>query len=259
MRPAYTAPLSYGSRGRRPESTGVRPVAPTFGKTRFSTYSTKAAGAMDVEYDAELLVTNMLTLDPGVRAFAGQPFTVDLIDRRILRSREAVSEARKKHRLVNGPKFYTPDFAADCFDSPPLAVEVKLEGFLGDDEYAQKLTRVQSLLEAAGYHFLRVIIPSNPWHPLRVNLGLLADAALRQDLWPNRDEAAALETVCGEEGSSLGDVCNALNLSADFSPAWLVSGVIAADLLRNPINFDLHVTPAHGDLGHLAMVKELAQ
>ena len=252
--------VSYGSRGRvRKADAGIRPVAPTFGKARITGYSAKTEyGDMEVESPAELLVADLLSVDPNVRQFKGQPFTVDLVDHRILRTKDAVSEARKRHRLLEGPMFYTPDFAVDYASDTPAAVEVKLEGYVGTADYAQKLARGKALLEASGYRFLHVVVPSNPWHPLRVNLGALGLAAARKDLWPAPHEAQALQDICGSQGCSLATLCDASGLSVDLAPAWLVSGVLAADLARHPINFDLHVVAAHGDLSHLAVLKELA-
>lgn len=260
MSAASKVRATYGSRDRaRTADAGIRPVAPTFGKTRITGYSAKTEyGDMEVESPAELLVADLLSLDPTVRQFEGQPLTVDLIDRRILRTKVAVAEARARHKSIKGPKFYTPDFGCDYIGDSPAAVEVKLEGYGGSVEYAQKLAQGKALLEASGYQFLFVVIPSNPWHPLRVNLGGLALAAVRKDLWPDASQAHAIQEACGPQGCSLGGLCNALGLSPDLAPAWLVSGVLAADLARQPINFDLHVTPAHGDLSHLAMLKEFA-
>lgn len=251
----------YGSRGRlHATDTGVRRVAPTFGKPHFGTYSVKtASGDFAVEGEPEQVVADVLTLDPGVRRFLGQPFTVDLIDRRILRTPEQRAEARQRHRDIPGPRFYTPDFVADCFDKPQIAIEVKAEGYEGNAEYERKLADAQALLEASGYRFLRVVIPSNPWHPLRINLGLLTLATLRTDLWPSPDQTRALVAACGEEGRPLGQVCKALGFSACLAPSWFVRGVFTADLLRCSINFDLQVYPAHGDLSHLALLEELAK
>jgi len=252
------ARLAYGSRGPSP-AAGIRSVATTFGKVRITGFSIKTAyGDMELDGPAELLVADLLTLDPNVRQYKGQPFTVDLIDRRILRTGEAVAAARKKHRLLEGPKFYTPDFEVDCFEGSPFAVEAKLEGYTGNDDYARKLARGKELIEASGYQFLHLVMPSNAWHPLRLNLGSLALAAMRKDLWPSAAQAEAVRQVCGNKGCSVRQLCATLDLSPDLVPAWLVSGVLAADLSRQPINFDLHVTSALGDLSHLAMLKEFA-
>lgn len=250
----------YGSRGRlRGIDQGIRRVAPTFGKALFSTYSTKAVGEMAVEADAERLVGDMLTLDPGVRQFWTQPFTVDLIDRRILRTRADVADARSKYKGLEGSKLYTPDFEADYHTQARIAIEVKMEGFEGSEQYAGMLSLARSLLESSGYRFLRVVIPEDPWHPVHLNVGVLANAALRPDLRPTADEADAVVAACGEEGKRLGCVCESLGMSSQLAPAWLVSGVITADVAHHPINFDLHVRPAHGDLSHLSLFEEFAK
>ncbi|WP_298933337.1 hypothetical protein [uncultured Ramlibacter sp.] len=257
MRSATTR-LAYGSRGRlRGTDSGVRRVAPTFGKARFTTFSNKAAGVLAVESGAEQLVVDVLSIDPTIRRFAAQPFAVDLIERRILRTPEAIKEARTRHRDRPGPRFYTPDFAAECFDLPEVILEVKSEGFEGDEGYGEKLSLAQSVLEASGYRFWRLVVPADPWSPARINVGALAHAALRTDLWPTPEQIAALEVACGTQGNTLGAVCEAVKMSTNLAPAWLVSGVLEANLLRDLINVDLPVRIAQEDLSHLALLEEL--
>ncbi|MBN6207494.1 hypothetical protein JYK21_13550 [Ralstonia pickettii] len=84
---------------------------------------------MAVESDSERLVAHMLTLDPRVKRFKAQPLTVDLIDRRLLRTREAVTEARARYKDRDGPKFYTPDFEVNWHSISRSIIEVKLEGY----------------------------------------------------------------------------------------------------------------------------------
>ncbi|WP_164962404.1 hypothetical protein [Rubrivivax sp. JA1026] len=96
--------IAYGTRGRLGGADGgIRRVAPSFGKVLHLTSSDKAGDRFAVESDAERLVSHLLTVDPRVRRFEPQPFTVDLVDGRILRSREAVAEARQKHRQRTEP------------------------------------------------------------------------------------------------------------------------------------------------------------
>lgn len=249
---------NYGSRGRLAGSdTGVRRVAPTFGKVRFLTYSEKASGQMAVESDSERLVAHMLTLDPRVQRFIPQPLTVDLIDRRLLRTREAVTEAKAKHKSRSGPKFYTPDFEAYRHDSSRSTIEVKFEGYVGDEEYESALAQGAEVLGANGYRFATVVIPANPKHPVRSNLPLLRQAASRHDIWPTPDVVHAIEAICQGGPILLGKLCSELGIAPSLVPALLVSGAISADVARHPINGMMLLQAAYGDLSHLELIEEL--
>ncbi|MBM5652600.1 hypothetical protein GSH05_13265 [Burkholderia pseudomallei] len=208
MRRPQSIKAPYGSRGQRLASvdTGIRRVAPTFGKALFLTYSAKSSGQLVVESDEERLVAHMLTLDPRVRAFKSQPFKVDLIDRRLLQTPKAVVEARLRHKGRAGPKFYTPDFSVDRHNAPRSAIEVKGEGREGDDDYKSVLERAAQILDSAGYLFSTAMLPASP-HPLRSNLPLLKKAAARSDLWPSADLIQKIEAVCAGRRMTLRALC----------------------------------------------------
>lgn len=239
---------------RNAADIGVRRVASTFGKAQFLTYSSKSIGSLTVESDTERLVAHMLTLDPGVSRFQTQPFTVDLIDGRLLKTPEALSEARAKHKFRLGPKFYTPDFAVDWLAYPRSALEVKLEGYVGDDDYASVLRLATAILESNGYRFVKVVMPVNAKHPLRSNLPLLRKAASRRDLWPDSDLVQKIGTTCQTESITLGALCVALDLSPSLVPALLVSGAVSGDVAGQALNGAMVLAPAYGDLGHLALL-----
>ena len=250
---------NYGRRSKlNAADAGVRRVASTYGKVQFLTYSSKAIGSVAVESDTERLVAHMLTLDPGVSRFQTQPFTVDLIDGRLLKTPEAVTEARAKHRFRLGPKFYTPDFAVDWLNLPRSALEVKLEGYVGDETYASVLGRGAEILESNGYRFTKVVMPANPKHPLRSNLPLLRKAASRGDLWPDAALVERIETLCGEHPVTLKDLCAALALSPNLVPALLVSGTLCGNVVRQRLEGVMELSAAYGDLGHLALLDEVS-
>jgi hypothetical protein len=92
-------------------NVGVRLTARTYGKARIGTYAEKADGHITVDSDAERLVAHILSVDPRVRSFKPQPFTVDLVGERLLFTREEVSEARRMRGCRTGDVEYTPDFA----------------------------------------------------------------------------------------------------------------------------------------------------
>ena len=136
---------SYGVRSRRSAANaGVRLTARTYGKARIGTCAEKARGHIIVESDSERLVAHILGVDPRVREFWPQPFTVDLVGERLLFTPEERSEARKMRGGRAGDAVeYTPDFATVQSDGLQRAYEVKLEGFEGDDRYWAKVERAR--------------------------------------------------------------------------------------------------------------------
>ena len=254
------ARLPYGSRGKlRNVEPGSRSLAPTFGKEKRLIHSMKTGGQGAVEVPAERLVAQIFMIAPEVTEYKAQPFVVDLIDQRIYRDAEDVKEARARHKGRIGPKFYHPDFEARVGKATRLVTEVKLEGFLGDDEYQKKLARAAAVLDSHGYEFKRLVVPRSARHPLYANLALLAQAHLRKYLWPQAEQAARIATACGTEGVTVAALCDALGESADLVPAWLVCGAVRADLAGSAINGFLHVHAAHGELDHLSLLEGLAQ
>ncbi|MFV8618108.1 hypothetical protein [Ralstonia pseudosolanacearum] len=192
---------SYGRRGRlSAANTGIRQTASTYGKARFGTYSEKAGGHINVESDAERFVAQLLTIDPRVRAFQPQPFCVDLIDQRVLFTRDAVREAWRKHRNVPGAKFYTVDFSIEWLDGFPHAVEVKAEGFEGDEVYWDKVARARPIPAANGYPLRTLVLRSNTVHPVRMNSRVLKQAAYQARAYLTDELVERVMQRC-EEGS----------------------------------------------------------
>ena len=251
-----------GSYGRRPKlkltEMAVRNVAPTFGKARYLSYSNKCEGTLVVESDGERLTSHMLTLDPRAKKFWTQPFTVDLIDKRILRTPVEVAEARKKHSKRIGPRFYTPDFGVEWIGLTRSAKEVKLEGFEGDDEYQTRLNLGASIIEDHGYRFSMVVFPRNPRHPFYSSLVLLKQAAGRPELWPDEQLAQRVSEVCSQQTVSLKDLCTRLNVSPNLVPAMLVSGCVSANLATQHLCGTMQLSAAYGDLSHLQLLDGLS-
>ena len=200
---------------------------------------------------------HMLTLDPRVKEFSAQPFTIDLIDRRILRTPDELKDARTKHRKRIGPKFYTPDFSFELHGPLLGVLEVKLEGYEGDDVYQAKLAQAREVIEANGHIFPTVIFPKDPKHPLRGNLLLLNKAALREDLRPSPELVLAIESACGNDSITLGTLCSTLGISPNLTPSLFVFGVLGGDLMHHAINNSLPVNLAFGDLSHLQFLSEV--
>jgi hypothetical protein len=246
---------SYGRRSRVSMTVpGVRNVAPTFGKVRHLTYSNKCAGNLLVESDAERLTSHMLTLDPRVKQFQSQPFTVDLIDRRILRNDAEISEARKKHSNRAGPIFYTPDFSIDWIALTRSALEVKLEDFEGDATYQNMLQLGASILNAHGYRFSVAVIPRDTRHPYYSSLVLLKQATGRPEQWPDAQQKARATEICSKNAVTLKSLCSELGVSPNLVPAMLVTGCVSAEISAQHISGGMLLSAAYGDLAHLELI-----
>lgn len=250
-----TAP-AYGRRGRlNAANTGIRHTASTYGKAKIGTYSEKGNGHLNVDSESERFVAHLLTLDPHVAAFQPQPFTVDLIDQRLLFTREAVREAWHLHRDVPGPKFYTPDFSIDWQDGLHHAVEVKAEGFEGDDVYWGKVARARVILAANGYPLRTVVYPANSAHPVRMNARVLKQATHRVSDCLTDALVERVTRRCEQGSVTVGSLCRDLQLSPGLIPLLLVSGVLSGDLAHHAVCGTLELSLAYGDLSHLCLLE----
>jgi len=251
---------SYGVRSRRTAANaGVRLTARTYGKARIGTYSEKADGHITVDSDPERLVAHILSVDPRVRSFKQQPFTVDLVGERLLFSREEVSEARKMRGRRTGDAEYTPDFATVQIDGLQCAYEVKLQGYEGDERYWAKIERARAIMEAYCYPLHTVIVPADERHPVVVNAQLLKSAVAHAYKYLHQDIIDQAERYC-ESGPVLQHaLCADLQISTGLIPPLLAIGVLQADVARRHICATLKLSAAHGDLGHLCLIEELRQ
>ncbi|MBB2998286.1 hypothetical protein FHX57_000599 [Paraburkholderia tropica] len=249
---------SYGVRSRRiAANAGVRLTAPTYGKARIGTYAEKAAGHITVDSDAERIVAHMLSIDPRVRSFRQQPFTVDLVLERLLFTREELSEARKARGARAGEAEYTPDFATVQVDGLQRAYEVKLEGFEGDGRYWAKVERAREIMEAYCYPLSAVVVPADERHPVVVNAQLLKPAVLRAREYLTPDIIDRVESYC-ESGPVLQRaLCIDLQIPTGLIPPLLATGVLQADLAHQHICATLQLSAAYGDLSHLCLIEEL--
>jgi hypothetical protein len=249
---------SYGVRSRRTAANaGVRLTARTYGKARIGTYAEKAAGHITVDSDAERLVAHMLSVDPRVRSFKQQPFTVDLVGERLLFTHEEVSEARRMRGGRTGDVEYTPDFATVQIDGLQRAYEVKLQGYEGDDGYWAKIERARGIMEAYCYQLSTVIVPADERHPIVVNAQLLKPAIARAHEYLTPDILDRVERYC-ESGPALQRaLCADLQIPAGLIPPMLATGVLQEDVAHHRIDATLELSAAYGDLGHLCLIEEL--
>ena len=248
---------TYGVRGHIHQlETGVRVVAPTFGRSRLNTFSSKS-GLIVVDGQAERLVSHMLEVDPSVTKFEPQPFAVDLIERRLLRSREQLTEARRKHAQRAGPRLYTPDFCVTWSSRFKTVLEVKTQGFEGDEEYALKLQAAKDILEGHGYGFAQVTIPQRRRSPLVFNLQLLRQSRAHRALLAELDTSALLNLP--SDGLTLGCACDAMLCSISLAPALIATGLLSMDISQYRMHASSPCAQAFGDLSHLSIVGGLLQ
>jgi len=249
---------SYGVRSRRTAANaGVRLTARTYGKARIGTYAEKANGHITVESDAERLVAHILSVDPRVRSFKQQPFTVDLVGERLLFTREDVSEARKMRGGRDGNVEYTPDFATVQADGLQRAYEVKIQGFEGDDRYWAKVERAREIMEANCYPLFTVVVPADERHPVVVNAQLLKPAIARAHEYLTPDIIDRVEHYC-ESGPVLQRaLCSDLQIPSGLIPPMLAIGVLQADVAHHIICATLELSAAYGDLTHLCLIEGL--
>ncbi len=252
---------SYGTRSRRgAENAGIRQAARTYGKARIGTYAPKAGGHITVESDAERLTGHLLNIDPRVRSFKPQPFTVDLIAERLLFTREEVKEARRERGCrgaKRGVAEYTPDFAVVGLDGLQQAYEVKLQGWEGDDAYWAKLEHASRIMQANCYPLTTVVIPANERHPVLVNAQLLKTAQPCKSAHLSQELIDRIERYCSCGPVLQRELCAALDVPTGLIPVLLLCGVLRADLIDQCIGSSLGLSAAWGDLGHLCLIEEL--
>lgn len=245
--------VSYGKRARVGEfDRGVRTVAPTYGRGRILTFSQKSSGTMVVDGNAERVAVQMMTIDPSVRSFSPQPFTVDLKERRLLTTKEQLSAARKKHGGRSGHCFYTPDFALAWSMGTKTALEVKSEEWPGDDEYEERLQLAEPILTFYGYELRKLVVPAHASHPLKRNLALLQRATGREI--KHLLTAERIDRLDGKARMTLGAACDALGVETELAPVLFMAGVISMDLAGSPMRGDTQVEAAFGGLDHLCLV-----
>lgn len=249
---------TYGVRSRRnTANAGVRLTARTFGKARIGTYAEKANGHITVDSEPERLVAHMLSIDPRVRSFKPQPFTVDLCSNRLLHTREEICESRKGRKGQTGSLEYTPDFATVQIDGLQCAYEVKIEGYEGDDSYLEKIERARQIIEAYSYSFFTVVVPADERHPLLVNTQLLKPALTRAHEYLTPDLVDQVERYCASGPVLQRALCADLQISTGLIPPLLAIGALQANMAHHRIDASLEMSAAYGDLSHLYLIEEL--
>lgn len=238
---------------------GARKVAPTYGVGTFITFVEKGGGMLVFDNDAERLAAHMLGFDPRVRRIQAQPFAVDLVEGRLLRSAHERDAARRRYAQRKGASIYTPDFYIERAEGKQLAVEVKLEGFLGGEADQDRLNQATQVLSTYGYEVARVVMPNSTHHPLRPNIGLLHAAAQRPDLRPTEQVIERVSHLADTGASTLFDYARGLEVSVNLIPSLIVSGVLSTDVLMSHLEGRTPMEPAYGGLDHLHVMERLVQ
>ncbi len=248
---------TYGKRRRINDvELGVRTIAPTFGRVQLQTHSPKA-GHIVVDGQAERLVSHVLQMDPSVTFFAPQPFSLDLNEQRILRTKEQLTEARRKQATRKGPCLYTPDFCVTWSSHRKTVLEVKAKGFEGDAHYAAKLQMAKVILERHGYEFAVLVIPSSYDSPLAFNLQLLRQSRLHRTCLLENISSLLNDLHAAE--LTLGQACEALQCTMRYAPILVASGVLSMDIAHHAMHANTPVMRAYGELSHLSIVGGLMQ
>lgn len=254
------ATRSYGKRRSLSSiDTGVRPVAPTYGRRAFLSYSQHSQATYASESQAERLVACMLDIDPDVASYRHQQLSVDLFERRLLNSNVERKAVLQKYREMGRQHaIYTPDFLIHQSHRASTVLEVKLEGFEGDKRYRQKLAEARCVLNSNGYDFRTLVFPIGWNHPLRHNIPLLHSSACLRNCRLNGEQLSILERLSGDDGATLLEICAALEISASHIPALVQQGILQMDWVLQRFNADTHLHWAAGDLEHMSVWKELA-
>lgn len=250
----------YGRRSQKTHlNTGLRDVAPTFGTAAHFTAIGKVNQSRSFLPDGqpEALVAHALQLDPTIRGVKPQALTVDLVEQRLLFSRQERDEAKKKYLGRAGHSLYTPDFEAEVASSGLEAIEVKLEGHQGDDEYRAMLDDAAKILTNFGYRLSEVVITSDQTKAPWTTVPYLHQASLRRDLLPTGDLLDRID-VLAEKGARTGrDFIQGLEILPGHLYVLITSGALSADPLLGPIRGSTPMAPAHGDLSHLHLFDRL--
>lgn len=245
--------------GLKAVDVGARKASPTYGREAFITFVEKGGGTLVFDNDAERLVAHMLGFDPRVRRIQAQPFAVDIVEGRLLRSAQQRDDALRKYAGRRGASLYTPDFYVERADGKQIAVEVKLEGFIGSDADRERLDQATKVMNVHGYEVARVVMPNSTHHPLRANIGLLHAATQRADLHPTEEILDRLRQVADQGARTLLDYARGLDVSVNLMPALVVYGALSSDIVKERFEGRMLMQPAHGSLDHLSLMERLIQ
>jgi len=197
-----------------------------------------------LESRLEQSVAQALELDPRVRAYRAQPFTLDL----------ATGERLAAKHLIkpSGAVYYTPDFAVDL-DDLQVVVEVKPHAFV--QEHRVLLEEVREALQQQGLRFIVITEADFTGHYLRnaqLFMQYLAQAAPSLPIWAAALQARDPQALTGPVTQVLtGDVPPNYQLAAG-----VLLGLIKFDLVRHLFeHMDFDIVPAFGSLSAFEVIR----
>jgi hypothetical protein len=197
-----------------------------------------------LESRLEQSVAQALELDPRVRAYRAQPFTLDLATGELL--------AEKHLRKPQGAVYYTPDFMVDLEDLQ-IILEVKPRAFL--QEHMKQLDQVRCVLLSKGMRFLIITEDDFAGHYLR-NIQLfvqyLTQARHALPGWAAPLQLRDTHGLTGPVTQILdGEVPSNYQLAAG-----VLLGIIKFDLVRHLFErMDFDVAPAFGVLSAFEVIR----
>lgn len=197
-----------------------------------------------LESRLEQSVAQALELDPRVRAYRAQPFTLDLATGDLL---------PKKHLIKpQGTLYYTPDFSVELADLQ-IVLEVKPRAFL--EEHRELLGKVRSMLVSKGMRFIVICDDDFTGHYLR-NIQLLipylTQAAHALQAWAAPLQSLTPERLVGPVGEVLVD-----GTPANYQvAAGVLLGIIKFDMALHLFErMDFEIAPAFGSLSAFEVIR----
>ena len=197
-----------------------------------------------LESRLEQSVAQVLELDPRVRAYRAQPFTLEFSSNELLPHKHAVKP--------QDASYYTPDFSVQLEDLQ-IVLEVNPRAFLA--EHSELLGKVHTALLRKGIRFVVLCEDHFRGHYLRniqVLLPYLTQAAHALPLW-----AAPLQNLKPSE--LLGPVRDVLitGTPANYQlAAGLLLGIVRFDLEAHLFErMDFEIAPAFGSLGAFEVIR----
>ncbi|MFV3412995.1 Tn7 transposase TnsA N-terminal domain-containing protein [Pseudomonas sp. NY15436] len=197
-------------------------------------------GRVEIRLESRLeqSVAQALELDPRVRSYRTQPFTLELSSGRLL-------PERPKHR-EGAQTFYTPDFVVDV-NGLEVVVEVKPEALV--ERHREWFAHLKGQFLALGQRFV-VISEADLPAPYRRNLQLLlpfvTQAHSHLTGWAAPLSVRAPEQLRGP----VNQVLAGLTPANYYLGAGLLLGVLRFDLCEHWLeHMDFMVEPAFGSLG----------
>lgn len=239
--------------------SGIRAVSSSHGLALCLTSNSKATDGLRLDNLSERLISHVVQLDAEVTTVEPQPLSVDLTTGTVVKTAEEKFELRQYlKRRGSSPNFYTADLGLTWSTGDKALIEVKDDRYPGDDIYQKKLKLAARHFFEAGYEFLRIVVPSDPRHPLQINVPLLRQTHFRPEVAFPSDVMERIGRLEINGASTVGDFIKGLELDSRMSSFLVARGYLAVDITAHVLNFAMPAAAAWGDLSHLSLTRKLA-